>query len=90
MQNKYALYICGAAYYQLKDYNNAQFYFEQCLRLDISFVNALFALAMTLKKLNEITEAIKIFERIIAIDPGNKMALFEAQELKKQTPTSNE
>ncbi len=83
-KNKYAYYIGGAAFYQMMDYKNAVDFLENAVRIDPNFVNAHFALAMVYKKKGDAAEALRSFERVLALDPDNRMAQFEATELRKK------
>ena len=82
-KNKFAYYINGAAHYQMMDYRTAIEKFNLALGIDPNMSNALFALGMCYKNLNEFDEAIQIFERVMNIDAGNKMALFEIKQIEK-------
>ena len=83
-RNKFAYYIAGSAYYQLMDYEKAAEYFKTALKLDSFFTAPLFALGMTYKKNGDNENAIKTFERVINIDPDNKMAFFELKLLREE------
>jgi sigma-B regulation protein RsbU (phosphoserine phosphatase) len=82
-RNKYAFYVGGAAYYQMMDYRNSIELLEEALRIDQNFVNAHFALGMALKKTGAAADAMRCFERVVNLDPDNKMALYELSELRK-------
>jgi sigma-B regulation protein RsbU (phosphoserine phosphatase) len=83
-RNKYAFYVGGAAYYQMMDYRNSIELLEEALRIDQNFVNAHFALGMALKKTGAGADAMRSFERVVNLDPDNKMALYELSELRKE------
>lgn len=83
-KNKYAYYLGGAAFYQMFDYKNAADFLENAVRLDPNFVNAHLALAMVYKKKGDLAEALRSFERVLALEPDNKIAQFEAGMLRKK------
>jgi tetratricopeptide (TPR) repeat protein len=67
----------------MMDYRTAIEKFNLALGIDPNMSNALFALGMCYKNLNEFDEAIQIFERVMNIDAGNKMSLFEIKQIEK-------
>ncbi len=82
-KNKYAYYILGASKFQMLDYNAAIEQFNLALFIDPNMVNALFALGMCYKNTGRYDDAISIFERVLNIDSGHKMALFEIKQVEK-------
>jgi len=81
--NKYAFYINGAAHYQMMNYGKAADNFAEAAAIDPNMTDALLALGMSYKNLDEHDAAIKSFERVININAGNKIALFEIRQIKK-------
>ena len=81
--NKYAFYVKGASHYQLMNYQKAADNFTAAIHIDPNMINALLALGMSYKSLSDYDAAIKIFEQIINIDRGNKLALFEINQIGK-------
>ena len=49
--------------------------------MDPIFVNALFAAGMAHKKKGNRAEAARLFERVLSVDPDNRMALFEIRSM---------
>ncbi len=88
--NKYAYYICGASYYQLSDYGKALRYLDAALNLDKRFVNALFARSMTLVKSGDHAEARACIERILDIDPDNKIAIHQLNKIDEINEIEND
>jgi len=62
--------------------------FEQSLYQDSKFVNSIFALGITYKKVEKYEDAKQNFERVLNFEPENKMALFEINEINKQVDTN--
>ncbi len=80
--NKFAYYIGGTACFQMMDYKNAIEFYEQALRLDPNFLNALLAAGIAYKKSSMRDDAARCFTRVLDIEGDNKRAQLELNELK--------
>ena len=63
----FVYHALGLEYVKLNDFENALDYFNQVIFIDESYVGTYYHLAKTLEKLNEIEEAISIYEKGIEI-----------------------
>jgi FOG: TPR repeat len=61
----------GLLKYSNRDYDGAQSAFARALALVPDYANAKYYLGLTLDKLDETSEAIKIFEELLKANPGN-------------------
>ena len=74
-QDSRAWYNGGAIAYSAKDYTGAAAALEQALKLQPQYANALYFLGLTYYRLDRKSDALKTFEALNELDPGNEVAV---------------
>lgn len=73
----YPLANLGQAYYEKKEYSEAEKYFKEALEMEPGFANALFGLGKTYLAQGEVRKAAEYFEMAVKSAPNNAEAQFE-------------
>ena len=74
-QDSRAWYNGGAIAYSANDYTGAAAALEQALKLQPQYANALYFLGLTYYRLDRKSDALKTFEALNELDPGNEVAV---------------
>ena len=82
-ENKNAFYLAGVVKYKKDDFDDSLKLIEKALSFDPEFIDAMLVQGMINKKRGDYKEAEAIFQKIIQIDSGNRMALFQLYALNK-------
>lgn len=77
----YPLYNIGWAYYNKKDYQMAERYFNQALEAEPNYSRALWGLGLTCKATNRLDTAIEKFEKAVQVDPQYSQAFLDLGKL---------
>jgi Tfp pilus assembly protein PilF len=73
----YPLANLGKAYYEKKDYSEAEKYYQEALTTKPGFVNALFGLGKTYLAMGKVKKAVGALEEAVEVAPGLAEAHFE-------------
>lgn len=73
----------GQAYYEKKEYSEAEKYFKEALKMEPGFVNALFGLGKTYLAMGEVRKAAEYFELAVKAAPNNADAQFELADTSR-------
>ena len=69
-------YNVGRFFFETAKYDNARKELEEALRLDPTYAPALYFLALAAKQDNDLPRSTELFERLLALQPGNPDAQF--------------
>lgn len=76
----YPLANLGKAYYEKKEYANAENYYQEALKVEPGFVNALFGLGRTYLSMGQVQKAADYFQRSVEAEPLLAEAHFDLAE----------
>lgn len=79
----YPLANLGRAYYEKKDFSNAEKYFKESLKLKPEFAIALFGLGKTYLSMGEVQKAADYFELAVKATPDNAEVQFELANVSR-------
>ncbi len=78
--NDSAVYLAlGGVYYQMKDYDNAIFNFQQVVKLQPNYANGYYNLGVAYKKVGAKTEAKKALQKALDLLPANDSTRYKAE-----------
>lgn len=88
-QTPEVLFAIAGCYFELKDYNNANLYYQKVLQKEPQNQQALYYSAMSYSEMGENDKALTLFNKIITINPQNTDAK-EAINAIKEAQTAQE